>query len=347
MSVRLRDSRSNVCTRAITWVLTVALAAGVPFAGVSLAAGHEAALAGAALTIGSDPVGAAVYVDGKLAGQTPLVVGRLVAGDHRVTVSKDGYLDNQRLVSLGAGQRGAVQVNLTRSDRGIRKQTDEGGTVVQEPVRERAGGGGAKKALLIVGGLAVVGGGVYLALPKNKAPVVTGVSSDPASGTVGIAAVTEYRFTAQASDPDGDTLTYEWNFGDGGSGSGANPTHVYAQAGTFNVSLTVKDPKGKTATGSASVTVVNLTGTWNGSLAGTLTLQMTLTQSGSNLTGSVRVSLGGISISDTISTGRISTPRQVRITLRRYSDVFIGTVSADGRTIEGTDVGEAFSVTRQ
>ncbi len=44
-----------------------------------------------------------------------------------------------------------------------------------------------------------------------------------------------------SSDPDGDALTYAWTFGDGGSGEGAMPTHSYAEAGTYDLCLTVND----------------------------------------------------------------------------------------------------------
>ena len=42
----------------------------------------------------------------------------------------------------------------------------------------------------------------------------------------------DVRFSAEGSDPDGDTLRYEWEFDDGGSAFGAQTTHRYAAPGT-------------------------------------------------------------------------------------------------------------------
>ncbi|MBW6499070.1 MAG: S8 family serine peptidase [Bacteroidales bacterium] len=58
-----------------------------------------------------------------------------------------------------------------------------------------------------------------------------------------------------SSDSDGTIVSYAWNFGDGSTGSGVTVSHTYANAGTFNVSLTVTDDDGATGTKSQSVTV--------------------------------------------------------------------------------------------
>src|SRR5512143_186869 len=102
MTVRMKGGWLGSLKRMSAWALTVALVLGIPGTGMSLAAASEAQAA--ALSIGSDPVGAQVYVDGKLRGETPLALDRVATGDHRVTVVKDGYLDNSRVVSVAAGQ---------------------------------------------------------------------------------------------------------------------------------------------------------------------------------------------------------------------------------------------------
>lgn len=60
---------------------------------------------------------------------------------------------------------------------------------------------------------------------------------------------------ASSTDPDGTIASYLWTFGDGQSGTGSNPSHTYASAGTYAISLTVTDNQGATATVLGSVTV--------------------------------------------------------------------------------------------
>ncbi len=42
----------------------------------------------------------------------------------------------------------------------------------------------------------------------------------------------------------GANLTYQWNFGDGNTSTGATPTHTYAQAGSYSVSLIITSESG-------------------------------------------------------------------------------------------------------
>jgi PKD repeat protein len=58
-----------------------------------------------------------------------------------------------------------------------------------------------------------------------------------------------------SSDPDGQIVGYAWDFGDGALSGAATPTHSYAAAGSYLVTLTVTDDTGLTATATRTVTV--------------------------------------------------------------------------------------------
>jgi len=48
-------------------------------------------------------------------------------------------------------------------------------------------------------------------------------------------------FDANVSDEDGDTMTFAWDFGDGDTSTWEAPKHIYAEPGTYTVTLTVTD----------------------------------------------------------------------------------------------------------
>ncbi len=52
------------------------------------------------------------------------------------------------------------------------------------------------------------------------------------------------NFTASATDPNGDALSYQWQFGDGATGVGSPATHAYTAAGTYTANVTALDGKG-------------------------------------------------------------------------------------------------------
>jgi PKD repeat protein len=61
--------------------------------------------------------------------------------------------------------------------------------------------------------------------------------------------------SSSSKDPDGTITAYQWDFGDGSSGSTASPQHTYAQAGDYDVNLTVTDNGGATASTTQRVSV--------------------------------------------------------------------------------------------
>lgn len=75
------------------------------------------------------------------------------------------------------------------------------------------------------------------------------------SPTDPVAGVTAVQFDASASSPQASITSYEWNFGDGALGTGLRTSHTYAVAGTYNVTLVVRDANGNRATKTQSVTV--------------------------------------------------------------------------------------------
>jgi len=84
---------------------------------------------------------------------------------------------------------------------------------------------------------------------SNQAPVAV-ASANPQSGDAPLAV----QFNSGGSyDPDGLITAFAWDFGDGNTSNEANPSHIFADAGVFNVILTVTDDQG--TTGSATVTI--------------------------------------------------------------------------------------------
>jgi PKD repeat protein len=83
--------------------------------------------------------------------------------------------------------------------------------------------------------------------PPNQPPV-----ADFTATTNGLTASFD---GTRSADPDGSIASYAWSFGNGQQGSGAAPQHTYAQAGTYNVTLTVTDDSGATAAVTKPVTV--------------------------------------------------------------------------------------------
>lgn len=64
----------------------------------------------------------------------------------------------------------------------------------------------------------------------------------------------QVHFTNTSKD-DGDVVSSSWNFGDGSTSTISSPSHTYAAAGTYQVSLTVTDDQGATASTTKTVTV--------------------------------------------------------------------------------------------
>ena len=106
------------------------------------------------------------------------------------------------------------------------------------------------------------GGGGAPAAPAQPGGQTTAPPPAPDVG-IAITAITgspalvgaEIRFTAQAAAGTA-PFTYAWDFGDGATASGGSEArHAYAAAGSYAVSITVTDARGKTATARSEVRV--------------------------------------------------------------------------------------------
>ena len=64
------------------------------------------------------------------------------------------------------------------------------------------------------------------------------------------------NFSDQSRDDNG-IESYSWSFGDGATSSAANPSHTYATAGSYSVTLTVTDREGLQDSASQTVTVTD------------------------------------------------------------------------------------------
>jgi len=92
---------------------------------------------------------------------------------------------------------------------------------------------------------------------RATAPVVTVLSATGLASPLSGKAPLYVRFAATAG---GGTApyTYSWNFGDGTSSTSQNPAHTFAAAGTYTVTLTVRDARSGSTT--SRLTIKALTG---------------------------------------------------------------------------------------
>ncbi len=89
---------------------------------------------------------------------------------------------------------------------------------------------------------------------NNVAPIITEINGDTNINEGDTA-----NFSATATDPGNDTLTYTWDFGDGSQPAiGENVNHQFTDNGTYNVTLNVEDADGGITTETLAVEVSNV-----------------------------------------------------------------------------------------
>ncbi len=78
--------------------------------------------------------------------------------------------------------------------------------------------------------------------PVSHTVQVTAPNQPPSAAFTFSCPTLACSFSDQSSDPDGSVTSWQWTFGDGTTGSTAqNPSHTYSAAGSYTVTLTVKD----------------------------------------------------------------------------------------------------------
>ncbi len=180
------------------------------------------------------------------------------------------------------------------------------------------------------------------ALPPNSPP--TAVAAPP------VCAGLSCSFDGSGStDPDGTVVGHTWDFGDGSTVSGAQVTHTYRTAGTYEVTLTVTDDRGATASTRRSVTVTaptelasdrferTLTGTWGSATAGGAWSPASSTNV-SVSQGTGRLRMGSASSGTTVSLPGVSsssTDLQVSVALDKPATGGGTYLSVLGRRVSG------------
>ncbi len=66
--------------------------------------------------IRTEPPGADVLIDGQPRGRTPLSVADLTVGAHRIEISLDGFVQEQRVITIAAGAPSEIDVTLSRGE---------------------------------------------------------------------------------------------------------------------------------------------------------------------------------------------------------------------------------------
>ena len=141
-----------------------------------------------ALVVITAPEGATVYVDGEMTGNAPVDVAMLAPGDYRVTVTRDGYLDDTRTVTVVSGGESTIRVEMApeEAERAAAEEAAAGATggagqLAAPPVAGGGGGGLGTGAMVgILGGAgAALGVGVAVGGGGDSAPATPAPRPDP------------------------------------------------------------------------------------------------------------------------------------------------------------------------
>jgi len=201
-------------------------------------------------------------------------------------VGPGGALSPKTPATVGTGSE-PFDVVVSPDGRSVYVTDDAGGTVSQYDAGA-AGTLSAKSRPLAAAGE----GPVAIALLPDQGPVA---AFDASGGGPGRATA----FDASAShDADGSIDRYDWEFGDGAVAhdAGPRPTHVYATAGTYSVTLTVTDDIGC----SLAVVFTGATAYCNGSPAARTTRSVSVTAGGGASAGTGAQVFAGVPAAITV-----------------------------------------------
>jgi Big-like domain-containing protein len=178
--------------------------------------------------------------------------------------------------------------------------------------------------------------------PNNRSPVISSVTVTPGFG---ISDLTMFNYSASATDPDGDSVSYTWDLA-GTPATGNTGSISFTGSGSGVLKVTVSDGRGGTATDSRTVTVASAGGTWRGSAVKLGAFTMALTQAGSKVTGSYADSVFANGQVDPARPGTINESGHVEMTMKRgfFTDViFRGDLDLTGTRITGQIFGTGFN----
>ena len=248
--------------------------------------GNNRLVAGAPVTFSIPSGGNATF-----AGASTVTVTTNAVGQAAVTTLTPTGAGAVRINVVAAFQGQTASAAITQTNFATAAQAAAAGSSGSSA----AGGGGigvGTVATLTAVTAGVVGGVyAYRKYEMGDAPNVGAISLVP---TIGMQAITSIRVGAVATWH-GDGASYRIDFGDGTVVTAPLPNeldalHVYDNAGTFTVRLTLTDAWDRTSTAQGAVVIKSLTGRWN---VGTTGSFFTLTQSGTSVTGTFTAAAPG------------------------------------------------------
>jgi PKD repeat protein len=146
----------------------------------------------------------------------------------------NGESSSETSPSILYSESGTYSVTLTVTDHDLESSTDTTTCIIKDPTPKSTPS--SSRVLP----------------PPNEKPVA--MIEGPSIGEIGISIL----FSSNGSyDPEGGVITYRWDFGDGITSIEENPTHIFADAGTYEVILTIYDEEGKKDTYNTEITILN------------------------------------------------------------------------------------------